>query len=140
MVTGPFLAGAALDKISETFVVCVAALKASSKMTIYLSRAAQVFTLRKTAQLATMQRDKAHIEIPAEYTDYADVFSSDLALELLENTNINEYTIKLIKDKLPPYRPIYALNSMELETLKAYIETYLTTGFIQSSKSLVGAQ
>lgn len=61
-------------------------------------------------------------------------------MELSENTGMNEYTIKLIKDKQPPYRPIYTLNSVKLETLKAYIETHLTTRFIQSSKSLVGAQ
>ncbi len=52
---------------------------------------------------------------------------------------MNEYAIELIKGKQPPYKYIYTLNSVELETLKAYIETYLKTGFIRPSKSLAGA-
>ncbi len=51
-------------------------------------------------------------------------------MELLENTNKNEHAIKLIKKKQPPYEPIYALNSVELETLKTYIKTHMKTGFI----------
>lgn len=51
---------------------------------------------------------------------------------------MNKYTIKLIDGKKPPYRPIYALSLVKLETLKAYIETYLKTGFIQAFKSLTG--
>lgn len=37
------------------------------------------------------------------------------------------------------YGPIYTLNLMKLETLKAYIETHLKTGFIWSSQSPTGA-
>ncbi len=56
-------------------------------------------------------------------------------MELPENTGMNEHAIKLIEEKQPPYRLIYALNPMELGTLKTYIETHLKTGFIQPSKS-----
>ncbi len=56
-------------------------------------------------------------------------------IELLENTGMNEYAIVLMEGKQPPYGPIYALNPVELETLKAYIETHLKTGFIRLSKS-----
>ena len=59
-------------------------------------------------------------------------------MELPENTKMNEHVIKLIDGKQPLYGPIYALSLVELETLKAYIETYLKTGFIQPSKSLAG--
>ena len=60
-------------------------------------------------------------------------------MELPENTGINEPAIKLEEGKQPPYRPIYSLKPVELETLKTYIKTHLKTGFIQSSKSPAGA-
>ena len=60
-------------------------------------------------------------------------------MELLENTGSNEHNIKLQKGKQPPYRPIYSLGLVELETLKIYIETYLKTGFIQPFKFPAGA-
>ncbi len=118
---------AVLDENSETFVLHVATLEAT---TIYPSQAAQI---------AALQWDKAPTEIPAKYSDYADVFSSDLAMELPENTGMNEHAIELMEGKQPPYGPIYALSPVELETLKAYIETYLKTGFIRPSKSPAGA-
>lgn len=48
---------------------------------------------------------------------------------------MNEHTIKLINRKQLLYRPIYAINPVELEILKSYIEIYLKPGFIRSSKS-----
>ena len=74
-----------------------------------------------------------------KYSDYADVFSADLPMELPENTGMNEHTIELIEGKHPPYGPIYSLGSVELETLKTYIETHLKTRFIRPSKSPAGA-
>ncbi len=59
-------------------------------------------------------------------------------MELPENTSMNEHTIKLVKDKQPPYGPIYSLGLVELETLKTYIKTHLKTGFIRPSKSPTG--
>ena len=41
--------------------------------------------------------------------------------------------------KQPPYRKIYSLEPVELETLKTYIETHLKTGFIWPSQSLASA-
>ncbi len=118
----------ALDEDFETFVVYVTTLEAT---TIYPSRAAQI---------APLQWDKAPTEIPAEYFNYADMFSVDLAIELPENTSMNEHAIQLIEGKQPPYGPIYTLNLVELETLKAWIKTPIKTGFIRPSKSLVGAR
>ncbi len=60
-------------------------------------------------------------------------------MELLKNTGINEYVIKLIDGKQPLYGSIYALSPVELETLKTYIKTYLKTGFIRPFKSPAGA-
>ncbi len=95
--------------------------------------------LSQAAQIAALQWDKAPTEIPAEYSDYADIFSSELAIELPENTEMNEHAIELIDGKQPPYGLIYALSPVELETLKTYIETHLKTGFIRPSKSLAVA-
>ncbi len=122
-------AKATLDENSETFVVHISALDVAES-SIHPSRAAQI---------AALQWDKAPTKIPAEYSDYADVFSLDLAMELPENTGMNEHAIELIDGKQPPYGPIYALSPVELETLKAYIETHLKTGFIRPSKSPAGA-
>ena len=38
------------------------------------------------------------ILIPIEYSDFADVFSLKLTLELLEYTGINNHVIKLVDD------------------------------------------
>ncbi len=89
--------------------------------------------------LAVLQQEKAPTEILPEYTDYADVFSFDMAMELPENTGINENTIEFVVSKQPSYGPIYSQSQVELETLKTYIETHLKTGFIRPSKSLAGA-
>ena len=56
-------------------------------------------------------------------------------MELLENNDINKHVIQLLEGEQPSYNPIYSLGLIELETLKAYIETYLKTGFIWPSKS-----
>ncbi len=82
--------------------------------------------------------DEAASEVPAEYADFADVFSLKLAAELSKHTEINDYTIKLVDDWQPPYGPIYSLRPIELETLKAYIENNLASGFIRPSKSPAG--
>ncbi len=60
-------------------------------------------------------------------------------MELPKNTGINEHVIELVEVKQLPYGPIYSLGPVELETLKAYIETHLKTGFIRPSKSSAGA-
>ena len=80
--------------------------------------------------LGALQQDKALTEIPPEYADYTKVLSPDLAMELLENTGINEHTIELVEDKQPPYGPIYSLGPVELQTLIAYIQPHLKTGLI----------
>ncbi len=118
-------AKAALDENLETFIMHVSALDIAESL-IHPFRAAQI---------ATLQWDKASTKILAEYSDYAYAFPSDLAMELPENTGMNEHAIELIEGKQLPYRPIYILSLVKLETLKAYIEIYLKTGFIHPSKS-----
>ena len=90
-------------------------------------------------QISGLIAKKALTKVPAKYSDFADVFSPDLASELPKNTGINDYAIKLVEGQQSPYKPIYSLEAVELETLKAYIETNLANGFIIPSKSPTGA-
>ena len=55
-------------------------------------------------------------------------------MELLENTKINEYAIKLEEDKQLLFGPIYNLGPIELEILKTYIKINLANSFIQPSR------
>ncbi len=92
----------------------------------------------RRAQIAHLKADEAPIKCPSEYTDFADVLSSKLAIELPEHTGINDHAIELVDDWQPPYSPIYSLGFVELETLKAYIENNLASDFIRPSKSPAG--
>ena len=120
-------AAAALNADDETFVVHVAALAEPTTMPIHPSRQAQVAALTSE-----------ETGIPAEYSDFSDVFSSDSAAELPEHTRINDYPIDLLDDKQPPYGPIYSLGLMKLEALETYIKANLASSFIRSSKSPAG--
>ena len=116
---------AALDIDSETFVVHVA-IREQEKMPVLSKRQAQV---------GALLFDEAPTKVPAEYSDYSDVFSAENAAELPENTGMNEHAIELEEGKQPPFGSIYSLGPVELETLKTYIEINLANGFIQPSKS-----
>ena len=124
---------AALDPEYKTFVIYVTSLESPSntqKGDVHLSR---------RAQIAALVTNKASTSIPNEYSDFADVFSPELALELPEHTSINDHAIELVDDRQPHYGPIYSLGPVELETLKTYIKTNLKNGFIRPSKSSAGA-
>ena len=69
--------------------------------------------------------------MPSEYTDFAAVFLLKLATELLDH-GMSNHTIELVDDQQAPYGPIYKLEFVELEILKAYIENNLANGFIRS--------
>lgn len=66
-----------------------------------------------------MERRRGHR--PHRKLRLRDVFSQDLAAELLEHTSINDCPIGLLDDKQPPYGPIYSIGPVELETLKTYL-------------------
>ena len=83
--------------------------------------------------------NEASTSISIEYSDFVNVFSPELALELLEHTGINIHAIKLVDDWQPPYGPIYSLALVKLETLKTYIEINLKNGFIRPSISPAAA-
>ena len=119
----------ALDVDSKTFVVHIA-IRKRKEMPMYSKRQAQVEALLF---------NKASTNVPAEYSNYSNIFSAKNAAELPENTGMNEHTIKLKEGKQPLFSPIYNLEPVELETLKTYIETNLANGFIQPFKSPAGA-
>ena len=94
---------------------------------------------KKQAEIRALLFDKALTEIPAEYSDYSNIFSAENAVKILKNTGINEHAIKLGKDKQPHFNRIYSLEPIELETLKTYIKTNLANDFIWPSKSPIEA-
>ena len=77
--------------------------------------------------------------VSTKYSDFTDVFSEKSANVLPERTGANEHAIELHEGKQPSYGPIYNLEPVGLETLKTYIKTYLSNGFIRASKSSVDA-
>ena len=123
-------AAAALDPEHETYVVHVASLGSTPSLNVHSSR---------RPQISGLIAEEAPTKVPAEYSDFADVFSPDLASELPEHTGINDHAIELVDGQQPPYGPIYSLGPVELEILKAYTETNLANGFIRPSKSPAGA-
>ena len=123
-------AAAVLDADNKTFVVHIAALDIKgTNMAVHPSW---------TAQIKLLKANEAPTTVPTKYSDNTDVFSSEFAAELPEHTGINDHTIELKDGKQPPYGPIYSLEPVELETLKAYIKTNLANSFIRPSKSPAG--
>ena len=60
--------------------------------------------------------------VSAKYSNFANLFSKKSAEMLLERTSINKHAIKLIDSKQSLNSPIYSLDSIELKTIKNYIE------------------
>ena len=126
---------AALNPKHETYVVYAGSvssdtLPSSSPLNIHPFRKPQIFGLIAK---------KAPTKVPVEYSDFADVFSLDLASKLPEHTRINDHAIELVDGQQPLYGSIYSLKPVKLKTLKAYIETNLVNEFIRSSKLPAGA-
>ena len=128
---------AALNLEYETYVVYVASLNSITLVMSFSSTPLDVHPSRKP-QISGLIAEKALTMISNKYADFADVFSSDLAFKLPQHTGINNHAIKLVDGQQPSHRPIYSLGPIELETLKAYIETNLANGFIRLSKSPTG--
>ena len=91
------------------------------------------------SQVSGLIAEEAPTKVSAKYLDFVDVFSPDLVSELPKHTGINNHNIELVDNcQQPPHGPIYSLEPVELETLKAYIEINLANGFIRPSKSPAG--
>ena len=70
------------------------AIQKQEKMLVYF---------KKQAQVGALPFDKAFTKILAEYSNYSKVFSMKNIAELLENTKMNKYAIKLEENKQPPF-------------------------------------
>ena len=121
-----------LDSESETFVVYVTLF--SSDMLPRSTLFELNIHLSCKPQVSGLIAEKALTKVSAKYSDFADVFSPDLAFELLKYTRINNHAIKLVNSQQLLYEPIYSLGPVELKALKAYIKTNLANGFIRLSK------
>ena len=119
---------AALNPEHETYVVHVASLNSTSLVAfdIHPFQRLQIFGLIAK---------KVSTKVFAKHLDFTDVFSPDLASELPKYTRIKDHAIKLVDSQQLPYGSIYSLRPVELEIVKAYIETNLANGFIRLSKS-----
>lgn len=69
-----------------------------------------------------------------KYFDYSNIFPKKNSTKFLEYIRINDYFIKLKKDKQLFFRPIYSLKPVELKILKIYIKINLVNNFIQLFK------
>ena len=125
-------AAAALDPEYETYVVHVASLSSTPLAS------PDVYPFRRPL-ISVLIAEEAPIKVLAKYLDFAYIFSLNLASKLPEYTGINDHAIELVEGQQSPYRHIYSLEPVELETLKAYIETNLANGFIKPFKSPAGA-
>ena len=107
-------AAAALDPEHETYVVHVASLNVHPsqrpQISSLIAKEAPVASLDvhpfRRPQISGLIAEEAPTKIPTEYSDFADVFSPDLASELPEHTGINNYAIELVEDQQPSYGPI----------------------------------
>ena len=95
-----------------------------------------VANLRKKAQIAYLKGNEAFTKELNKYTDFKDIFSLKLAAELSKHTKMNYYAIKLVDNWQPLYNPIYRLEPVEQEILKAYIKNNQANSFISPFKSL----
>jgi hypothetical protein len=85
---------------------------------------------------ATLMEEE--IQLPAEYCDYADVFSKTEADKLPKSTKV-AHSIEIEEGKTVPFGPIYALSANELRVLREYLDNSMAKGWIQKSKSPAGA-
>ncbi len=77
-------------------------------------------------------------DVPAEYHDFADVFS-DLLSEKLPEHRPYDLNINIEEGTSPLLGPIYSLSESELKALHEFIDDNLRSGFITPSHSPHGA-
>lgn len=87
----------------------------------------------------TSQSSHVPPTLPAEYSDYADVFS-EAGADILPPLRTYDLEINLCDEsKPPPFKPIYNLSPKESLSLKEWIGEQLRKGFIRPSKSPAAA-
>lgn len=88
------------------------------------------------AQIASLKANETFTTVLPKYSNFTNIFSSELVAELPKHMKINNYAIGLINVKQLPYEPIYSLGPVKLENLKTCDEINQSNSFIKSSKSL----
>ncbi len=73
-------------------------------------------------------------DVPAEYLDFADVFSDSLSEKLPEH-RLYDLKINIEEGTFPLLGPIYSLSESELKALHEFIDDNLHSGFITPSCS-----
>ena len=68
-------------------------------------------------------------EVPPEYHRFADVFDKQRS-RILSDHRPYDLTIRMDKDAIPPLGPIYSLSTLELQTLREFVEENIKTGAI----------
>jgi len=73
-------------------------------------------------------------KIPKQYQRYKHLFIEKQGTKALPKHQPWDYEIKLKKEAILPFSPIYSMNVKQLETLKEYIDDALRKGIIRESK------
>ena len=92
---------------------------------------------KKKAQIEILLFDKAFTKILSKYFNYSNIFLRKNVAKFSKYTRINNYIIKLEKDKQLLFGLIYNLKLIEFKILKIYIKTNLANNFIKPFKSLI---
>ncbi len=99
---------------------------------------AQQYTLQPSAPsisgMASSMAPPDMMDVPAEYHDFADVFSDTLSEKLPEHRPYN-LKINIEEGTSPPLGPIYSLSESELKALREFIDDNLRSRFITPSCS-----
>ena len=94
--------------------------------------------IRSISETFNTVKEESTTQLPKKYYHYVDVFDK-VKSSILPHHWLYDCPIDLQLGKEPPWRPIYNLSPTALEVLRAYIEENLANGFIEHSKSPVGA-
>ena len=91
------------------------------------------------AQAASVSKDPLELKnLPEEYHDFANIFSK-VKSELLPEHRPYDLSIQIEGEQTPPLGPIYSLSTLELQTLRNFLDENLRTGTIRPSNSPCGA-
>ncbi len=99
----------------------------------------QVFTIHvNPANNKNPQSEPTPVKLPEKYKDFVDVFEK-INVDQLPAHSPYDCSIDLEEGHSPPFGPIYGLSEPELQALRDYLTENLAKGFVQHSKSPVGA-
>lgn len=98
---------AVFDSKDETFIIHIASLTIANTDKVHLFC---------KAKIALLKVDGAFKIVLTEYSNFADVISPELIMELPKQTKINDHGINFIKSKQLSQKPIFSPEPVELQT------------------------